>query len=415
MYPHPLTAGDESPVLGRTTAAAAALTLGAVVAVGGCSSSTPAAAGRSRIAVSILDCGHGWHPSRTGQFHLTFVNTDTQVGEVRIVGEGGPRTPKGAVYAAIDPLGPHASANLDIALGPGQYAVQCLLESASALDGPHVNLTGVTPAGAATGVRAVTLNALALPIRDYQTWVTSRLPALAAHVAALRAALAAGDRPGAEAAWRAGHAVYETLGAAYGAFGDLDGAINGLPYGLPRGTHDPGWTGFHALEFGLWHGAAPISLVPLATRLGHDVGRLHALMKLPPSIDPTDPEITLAAGSIDPLTFSIRVHEISENALQFSLTGKDDFGAHSSLATVAANLDGTAEVLGLVRSLLVGKVDTAPIDAGIAAARTAVHAAGTGAVLALPQATRERLDAALSQLTELLAPVAVVLEPRRAS
>ena len=35
------------------------------------------------------------------------------------------------------------------------------------------------------------------------------------------------------AAWLAADARYESIGAAYGAFGDLDAAINGEPAGCP--------------------------------------------------------------------------------------------------------------------------------------------------------------------------------------
>jgi len=365
--------------------------------------------------VSLLDCGKGWSPRRTGTFRLRFTNTDTQNGEVRIVGAGGSTTPQGAVFGDVEPLAAHSSAQFDIALGPGNYAVQCLFEASSAVTGPALHLSGSTPPGAAPGITAVTLADLAKPIREYQAWVSSQLPALERDVSALRAALVAGDRRAAKAAWLAGHARYERLGAAYDAFGDLDGAINGLPDGLPRGTRDPGWTGFHAIEAGLWGSAGPGTLVPLAGRLVHDVGALASVMALSPEQNPAEPETTVAPGTIDALTFSIRAHEISENALQFSLTGKDDFGAHASLATVAANLDGTVRVLDIVRPLLAGRLEDAPIDAAIATARHALAQAGSGDVRALPRASREHLDAALSQLTELLAPVAVVLEPRRAS
>lgn len=366
------------------------------------------------VAVSLLGCGHGWNPTHTGTFHLSFTNTDRQNGEVRIVGAGGEGTPRGAVFADIEPLAAGATSRLDLALGPGIYAVQCLFEASSAVQGPTLRLTGSTPAGAAPGITAVTPDELAGPIRAYQSWVSSQLPALRRDVSRMRAALVAGDRTAAQVAWLSGHARYERLGAAYGAFGDLDAAINGLPYGLPHGIRDPGWTGFHAIELGLWGRVRPQALAALAGRLSTDVGGLGSRMALSPTENPNEPEIKVAPGAIDPLTFSIRAHEIMENALQFSLTGKDDFGAHESLATVAANLDGTVRVLDIVRPLLAGRLDVRPIESGIAGVREALAHAG-GAVLTQPRATRERLDAAVSQLVELLAPVAVVLEPRRAS
>jgi iron uptake system component EfeO len=399
-----------------TSATAATLALGTcAMLLAGCADSGQATSATTTVRVSILGCGDGWRPTRTGTFHLTFSDTDTQNGEVRIVGTGGPRTPKGAVFADIEPLAARSSANLDLGLGPGHYAVQCLMEASSAVLGPDLHLTGGVPANAVRGVTAVTLADLVTPIREYQAWVSSRLPGLRRDALAMRAALAVGDRAAAKAAWFGGHAEYERLGAAYQAFGSLDASINGLPYGLSGGTHDPGWTGFHAIESGLWGRATPQRLVGLADRLVTDVDGLAKLMALPPEQNPAEPEIKIAPGAIDALTFSIRAHEIAENSLQFSLTGKDDFGAHASLAAVAANLDGTVRVLEIVAPLLAGRIDRGPIEAAIATARAAIAAAGPGDVRTLPQSARERVDAAISQLTELLAPVAVVLEPRRAS
>lgn len=398
----------------RITAAALAVAAAAGL-VTGCGSASGSGHGRARVQVDLLDCGKGWSPTTTGTFHLAFANTDTQNGEARIVGTGGTSSPRGAVFADIEPLAAGSTANLDLALGPGSYAVQCLFEASSAITGSTLHLTGDAPLAAARGVTAVTLADLAGPIRTYQTWVSSQLPALGRDVSRMRDRLAAGDRAGAQAAWRSGHARYERLGAAYDAFGDLDGAINGLPDGLPGGVRDPGWTGFHAIEHGLWGSASPQSLVALAGTLSRDVGKLAATMELPPSENPKDSEIKVDPGAIDALTFSIRAHEISENALQLSLNGKDDFGAHASLATVAANLDGTEQVLRIMGPLLAGRIDRGPIDAGVARVRAALAAAGGADVRTLPRATRERVDAAVSELTELLAPVAVVLEPRRAS
>jgi iron uptake system component EfeO len=101
--------------------------------------------------------------------------------------------------------------------------------------------------------------------------------------------------------------------------------------------------------------------------------------------------------------------------LQLSLTGADDFGAHASLTAAGANLDGTVRVLAILRPLLRGRLETAPIDAAVDRARSALAATGGGDVRTLPRVERERVDAAFSALAEELAPVAAVLEPRRAS
>ena len=48
----------------------------------------------------------------------------------------------------------------------------------------------------------------------------------------------------------------------------------------------------------------------------------------------------------------LRTHEILENALEFQLTGHDDYGSGTTLATHARQHRGNRELLGLLRPLL---------------------------------------------------------------
>ena len=65
------------------------------------------------------------------------------------------------------------------------------------------------------------------------------------------------------------------------AFGDADGVINGTDAGLPGGVHDPDFTGFHRIEYGLWHGEstrslkAPAAASRLSRRPVKSCGRLR--------------------------------------------------------------------------------------------------------------------------------------------
>ncbi len=110
--------------------------------------------------------------------------------------------------------------------------------------------------------------------KQYQAYVTGALPGLIAQTTALAARRRrGGDLAKARADWLTAHLSYERLGAAYGAFGDADGAINGTADGLPDGVTDDGFTGFHRLEYGLWNGQAAATLVPIAQQLITDVSR----------------------------------------------------------------------------------------------------------------------------------------------
>jgi iron uptake system component EfeO len=240
----------------------------------------------------------------------------------------------------------------------------------------------------------------------YTALVRARLPRLEQQTRSLARAVAAGALGEARRLWLRAHAGYERLGAAYDAFGDLDGVINGLPGGLPRGVRDQDFTGFHRVELALWD---PTSTGPAERRhqadlLADAVGDLRA---------------ELAHAQLDPLTFSIRAHEIAENLLRPVLTGRADFGSHSDLATVAAGLDGTRAVLSLVRKPLSSRYPHVrrlfrDLDrARQLVLRLARGPLGRTAIADWPRGQRQRVDAVVAELTERLAPVASVLEPRR--
>jgi iron uptake system component EfeO len=385
----------DAKVFGRLT------TIGAVVAVGlsiaACGGASPSRS--TPINVSVGQCGLGWTDAAPGQQHFVLTNTDIRAGEVLLTDA---RT--AAVYADVEPVGPGTREHLDIPLGSGSYTFRCAMEDEATVVGPTVTIPG-NVRKPTMPVSAVTQGDLIEATKSYETYVKGQIPALVRLTTALRTAIADRDLGAARRAWLPAHLEYERLGAAYDAFGDLDGAINGLPSGLPGGVHDRDWVGFHRVEYGLWHGESAASLLAQATSLQNGVKQLGA---------------RFATAQIDPLVLSIRAHEITENALQFELTGETDFGSHSNLATVSANLDGTSTVLGIIRPLLAPRDrQLSTLDTELArttADLRAVHTpAGWPPIARLSRPERERLNSDLSQLCELLASVASILEPRRAS
>ena len=365
----------------------ATLTLLALVGLALAACSTPPGnhrmTGAFTVQVSVSACGSGWSAHTAGPLHLTFHNTDSRAGGVQLIG-----LRSGAVYAEVEPLGPGTTDELDIVLGAGTYSVRCLMEDEAAVAGPAVTLTGTT-AGAAPAVVPVRSSDLITATAAYQRYVTGQLPVLVRATSRLARDLSSGDVVAARRDWRAAHLVYASLGAAYGAFGDAGDAIDGRADGRPAGVHDPSWTGFHRIEYGLWHGQSAAVLAPLAARL---LSTEQGLQR------------TFAHAEIDPAELTLRAHEITEDALEFELTDRTDYGSHTTLATVGADLAGTVTVLGVLHSLLVPRDPQLPaLTALLARTRTAVAAVSGSALSALPPAARERVDADVSELCELLA------------
>ncbi len=349
------------------------------------------------VEVSPGDCGAGWSDRDAGLQELAFHNGYRSAGAAQIVDASG------RVFLEVEPIGPGTTVPRSMSLGAGTYRVRCLMEDASAAEGPDVTLTGPGRADN-PGVRPVQFADLVPATLRYEHHVRRRLPAVVRGVEAMRVDLAAGRLGDARRDWLRAHLRYERLGAAYGAFGDLDGAINGLPDGLPRGVRNQSWTGFHKVELLLWRGAPATRLMAPTRRLAADLERLRRHFR---------------TAEIDPLELTVRAHEISENALELELTGRTDFGSHSALATVAANLDGTRAALHFLKPFIKSRglhwqrVRQLVERARVLLAHQRRPDGSWRTLSSLPQRERERIDAVIGLVCERLAPVAVALEPRR--
>ncbi|MFJ9780327.1 EfeM/EfeO family lipoprotein [Amycolatopsis sp. NPDC101161] len=359
-----------------------------------------ASAGDPEIAVSRSACGTGWADPKPGPQTFRLHNTGSVTAEVDLID---PAT--GVIYGEVEGLGPATTRPLQVNLGNGSYAFRCLPEDTSAIVGPAVQVSGGAER-TGPGVAPVTHNDLLGPLKAYQQHVTTGLGELVADTGALKNAVHGGDRAASETAWLTAHLTYERLGAAYNAFGDSDGALNGTADGLPNGTSDAGFTGFHRLEQGLWHGEDLGALGAVADRLDTDARALQA---------------SFGNSQVDGNDLGLRAHEIMENTLQFELTGRTDYGSGTNLATARANLDGTRAVLDVLRPLLAPRYpDLSKVDTWLTRTQSFLDAAhrpdGSWTPLAqLPQKERQKLNADVSELTELLAPVAAIAEPRRVS
>ncbi|MGV9562905.1 EfeM/EfeO family lipoprotein [Streptomyces sp. NPDC003480] len=347
------------------------------------------------VEVSPSGCGRGWSRPASGLQVFELHNTSDGAAEVYLQDA---RTR--AVYGELEGLAPGTTRPLTVRLGAGSYAFTCLPDDADAVTGPTVRITAGTPGPAAAPVTVHDLIPLAI---DYQKWVAGGLDQVVRLTGRLQDAIDRGDLDAARSAWLPAHLEYERLGAAYDAFGDADGQINGTDAGLPGGVHDPSFTGFHRVEYGLWHGESATGLRAPAGAL---VKAVRALRD------------GWAQARMDPAQLGLRAHEILENTVQFELTGRTDYGSGTNLATARAGIDGTRAVLSRLHPLLTTR------DPGLTAlegeldraARTLDglrHHGRWTPLDRLDRARREQVDAVFGDLVERLAPVATLCDPRR--
>ena len=373
--------------------AASAAALAAVLA--GCSASAGTAPAGA-ISVTTATCGGRWHLAAAGWHTFTITNASSEEAEVNLINPA-----NNAIYAEVEAMGPGTSQPMRLRVGSGTYAFQCVLEDTDPVLGPTVKVPGHVRG--APGVVPVTSNDMIVPSKEYHAYVTTGLVTLVKQTKALNAAIQAGQLAQAKQAWLPAHLTYEGLGAAYGTFGDFDGEIDTRADGLAGGVNDPQFTGFYRIEYGLWHGQSAAQLKGPAAALLHSVLALQA---------------AFPAMEIDFLDIGLRTHEILENALQFQLSGHDDYGSGTTLATTAANITGTEELLTILHPLLVPRYPGLPgVYLWLGRLQSLLNAQHHGSawtpVSQLPTATREQIDAAASQSLQELAPIAVITEPRR--
>jgi iron uptake system component EfeO len=293
--------------------------------------------------------------------------------------------PGGGVHGEIEGLGQGTTRIMHVRLGSGGYRFRCYFTEVPAIDGAEFTVTGPTPGSdAPTPVSTQDLTPVTLA---YQHWISGDLTELQRRV---RALAAAPDTAGQRAAWLSAHHLFETLGAAYDAFGDWGRTINGDD------------SGFHLVEASLW---APQPSIPTA-----------AEQQLITAVD----GLTAAFPSIgvDPLQIGLRAHEIVENTIEFTLTGSDDHGSHASLDTARANLEGTSELLDRLTPLLRTRYPELPQtqDALAHAERVVDDLARRYPDRPLGDYTgtdRAQLNTAFGGLVERLAPIAAITDIRR--
>jgi high-affinity iron transporter len=356
-----------------------------------------------QIAISESACGTGWTSPTAGTLSFNITDNGANTAEVYLIN---PTT--NAVYGEDPDVTPGASELMNVSIGAGDYVFRC-----SFIDGTVKNSATYHVTGSDAGLAAVvpvTEQDMEQPVSDYRAYVQTSLPGLLTAAETLDADLKAGNLSQAETDWLPAHLAYERLGAAYGTFDAFDKAINGSAGGQPQGTATKDWTGFFRIEYGLWHGRSAAELAPYGDKLVADI---KGLIKAFP-------------GQTTPATdLPLRTHEILENALQFQLTGIQDYGSGTTLDTLYANTQGTQEVLSTISSLI-QRGDPSlltRINQGLATVQADLKAVGAGpctttcatrptALSALSSAQRQKINGDLGQLLETLSLVPDLLEER---
>ena len=234
-------------------------------------------------------------------------------------------------------IAPGLSQVINATLAPGDYAITCGL-----LSNPRGTLH-VTPTAAseASANARPSMVAFIGPLSEFRVYVSRQSSVLIKAVDALSQAIGAGDLEQAQALYTPARVAYQRLAPAAQRLAELDNAINARADFFEKRESDPGFTGFHRLEYGLFDQRSTEGLAPIAQRLQADTVQLKQQL-LAQSLPP-EQLVSIVARTL---------HTLADTRAN---SGEEERYSHFDLNGFAANLEATRKVVDLLRPLLTKK------------------------------------------------------------
>src|SRR5476651_2770763 len=232
-------------------------------------------------------------------------------------------------------IAPGLSQVINANLLPGDYAITCGL-----LSNPRGTLH-VTPTAESDAKAKARPSMVAFigPLSEYRVYLSTQGSALINAVNTLQQAIEAGDLSQAQALYAPARAAYQRLAPAAQRLAELDNAINARADYYEKREQDPGFGGFHRIEYGLFQQRSVEGLVPVVQHLQADVANLKQ---------------QLLAQSLPPEQLvSIVVRSLRSMADTRASGGEEERYSHVDLDGFAANLQAAQKVIDLMRPLLV--------------------------------------------------------------
>jgi len=380
----------------------------AALAIGGCggggTSTRRAAPAQPRMVLVSYDgttCAPEWSALGAGAYQFVLQDRGSDVIAMTLLNAS-----DATAVSPTTPVPPGGRASINARLRPGDsYEWRCQTPDQAAATSAAIDIAANGAATSAYAPAPISIVQLYQPLADYTRFESATLAKLHGQLAALTSRLSAGDIAGARSAWLAAHLSWLDLGqddGAYGAFGDLGNQIDGTADGDVGTTSSRSFTGFHKVERDLWGRHDVVAARVDAATLRKLVGSINQR-----ALSQDLPDTTIALNS-----WALRCHEILEDALRDTLSGNDDYGSHTGLATIGADVTATREMLrvlgGLINPRAPGLVQTATrqlteIDAAISPSRAV-------AIAALPPSRRQRINADVGAALETLAPVSELIQ-----
>lgn len=244
-------------------------------------------------------------------------------------------------------IAPGLSQVINANLLPGDYAITCGL-----LSNPRGTLH-VTPTAESDALAKARPSMVAFigPLSEYRVYLSMQSSQLLKAIDTLQQAVDAGDLSLAQSAYAPARAAYQRIAPAAQRLSELDNAINARADYYEKREQDPGFSGFHRVEYALFQQHSLDGLAPVVQRLRTDTDSLKQ---------------QLLAQSIAPEQLAGIVARNMRSLAEIRSNGEEERYSHTDLNGFAANLEGTRKVIDLLRPLLaksaaelLGKIDSA--------------------------------------------------------
>lgn len=327
----------------RTARAALALTAASLL-IAACGNSSHTPHSRIKLAGELISfgrttCAPNWRPLNSGTERFRISNGSATRATVYLF-----RSDSGVVLTTLHNLPAHTTLAVSVNLRPGVgYSWACDLAGHPVHLSDSEQAPGVGSAAAPKVVVPVYVADLIPALDTYRRYVRRTLDSLRGQVRALLAATISGSLTHARSVWLTAHMTWLRIGqddGAYGAFGTLGQRIDGTADGLAGGAANRNFTGFHRVERDLWVRRDTTATARDTEQLQRFVNRLTT----------QGLSTDLPANKAGMTTFTIRTHEVLEDALRDTLSGDDNYGSDSALASLTADVAATREFLALFAS-----------------------------------------------------------------
>ncbi|MDE1173993.1 MAG: iron uptake system protein EfeO [Parvibaculaceae bacterium] len=226
-------------------------------------------------------------------------------------------------------IAPGISQTLTAKLAAGTYEITCGL-----LSNPRGTLH-VTPSANAESSRPAPV-AFIGPVAEYRFFLAMQASGLTKAVQAFADAVKAGDLAKAQALYVPTRTIYSQIKPVADSFADLDNAIDAYADYFEKKEQDPGFSGFHRLEYGLFAQKSTSGLGPVAGKLVADAAALQTRLR---SLD-VAPE-KLADGA----------SRLMARSAAAAVTGNDERYSHTDLADFEAYVAGSRKIADLLRPI----------------------------------------------------------------